>query len=119
MPDAVFEHPRLVSVYDALDPDRSLDVYFHELMADPKGVVGAIYAKADLELNAQAQADLDHALESKPRGRHGQLAYDLRGDFGIEPGAIRERFDFYTIQSFPGLDGTDGRDAHAGAVHRT
>src|SRR6187551_2463973 len=28
MPDAVFEHPRLVSIYDALDPDRSdLDVY--------------------------------------------------------------------------------------------
>lgn len=28
MPDAVFEHPRLVAIYDALDPDRSdLDVY--------------------------------------------------------------------------------------------
>lgn len=28
MPDAVFEHPRLVSIYDALDSDRSdLDVY--------------------------------------------------------------------------------------------
>jgi SAM-dependent methyltransferase len=28
MPDNVFEHPRLVAVYDALDPDRSdLDVY--------------------------------------------------------------------------------------------
>ena len=28
MPDDVFEHPRLVAIYDALDPDRSdLDVY--------------------------------------------------------------------------------------------
>jgi SAM-dependent methyltransferase len=28
MPDRVFEHPRLVSIYDALDPDRSdLDAY--------------------------------------------------------------------------------------------
>lgn len=28
MPDAIFEHPRLISIYDALDPDRSdLDVY--------------------------------------------------------------------------------------------
>ena len=28
MPDDIFEHPRLVSIYDALDPDRSdLDVY--------------------------------------------------------------------------------------------
>lgn len=37
MPDAVFEHPRLVSVYDALDPDRSdLDVY-----VDIAGELGA------------------------------------------------------------------------------
>lgn len=28
VPDAIFEHPRLVAIYDALDPDRSdLDVY--------------------------------------------------------------------------------------------
>ena len=28
MPDEVFEHPRLVAIYDALDPDRSdLDGY--------------------------------------------------------------------------------------------
>ncbi len=28
MPDAIFEHPRLVAIYDPLDPDRSdLDVY--------------------------------------------------------------------------------------------
>ncbi|HEY9392326.1 MAG TPA: methyltransferase domain-containing protein, partial [Mycobacteriales bacterium] len=28
MPDDIFEHPRLVAIYDALDPDRSdLDVY--------------------------------------------------------------------------------------------
>ena len=28
MPDAIFEHPRLAAIYDALDPDRSdLDVY--------------------------------------------------------------------------------------------
>ena len=28
MPDDIFEHPRLVAIYDTLDPDRSdLDVY--------------------------------------------------------------------------------------------
>ncbi|MDP9461561.1 MAG: class I SAM-dependent methyltransferase, partial [Actinomycetota bacterium] len=28
MPDAIFEHPRLVAIYDALDADRSdLEVY--------------------------------------------------------------------------------------------
>ncbi len=37
MPDAIFEHPRLVAIYDPLDPDRSdLDVY--AAIADDFGV---------------------------------------------------------------------------------
>ena len=37
MPDNIFEHPRLVAIYDALDPDRSdLDVYAG--IADELGV---------------------------------------------------------------------------------
>ena len=36
MADDIFEHPRLVAIYDALDPDRSdLDVY--AAMADELG----------------------------------------------------------------------------------
>jgi hypothetical protein len=29
------------------------------------------------------------------RGAHGQVAYDLRGDFGVDPGEVRRRFAFY------------------------
>jgi hypothetical protein len=87
---------------DALDDDRALDVYFHELTTDPRSVVAAIYDKAGLEMDAQARADLDDVLAAKPRGRHGQLQYDLRGDFGVDPAAIRERFAFY-FDRFPNV----------------
>ena len=85
---------------DALDADRSIDVYFHELTADPRRVVGQIYEKAGLDMDDQASADLDAVLAAKPRGRHGQLGYNLRKDFGLEPSQIRERFGFY-FDKFP------------------
>lgn len=35
MPDAIFDHPRLAAVYDALDPDRSdLDEYARVVLDD-------------------------------------------------------------------------------------
>lgn len=41
MPDAIFEHPRLAAIYDALDPDRSdLDVY--AAIADELGAKRAL-----------------------------------------------------------------------------
>jgi SAM-dependent methyltransferase len=43
MVDAIFEHPRLVSIYDALDPDRSdLDVYV--------GIVAEVGARRVLDV---------------------------------------------------------------------
>jgi SAM-dependent methyltransferase len=43
VPDAIFEHPRLVAVYDALDPDRSdLDAYI--------ALVGELAARRVLDL---------------------------------------------------------------------
>jgi hypothetical protein len=39
-------------------------------------------------------------MADNPRGKHGQVVYDLRGDFGIEPDALRRRFDFY-FERFP------------------
>jgi hypothetical protein len=29
------------------------------------------------------------------RGKHGRVGYDLARDFGLEPAAVRRRFDFY------------------------
>lgn len=74
---------------------QSLDILFHEYMADQKGTVARVYALADLEMTPEAEARINAFLASNPRGKHGQVDYDLAGDFGIDIGALRERFAFY------------------------
>jgi len=75
---------------------RAIDVRFHEYMADQMGTIEAVYALADLELTGAARARIAAYLAANPRGKHGQVAYDLRGDFGLDPDALWERFAFYT-----------------------
>jgi hypothetical protein len=85
---------------DQLDPARSYDLYFHELMADPFGLIEDIYKRADIPFDQQTRDAFQGAIDHNKRGKHGQLVYDLRGDFGLEPEAIRERFGFY-FDRFP------------------
>jgi hypothetical protein len=85
---------------DRLDPDRTYDLYFHKLMADPFGELQAIYDKAGVPFDDQTRAVFQGAIEANRRGKHGQLVYDLRGDFGIDPEKLRERFAFY-FERFP------------------
>lgn len=80
---------------DRLPAERTVDVGFHELMADDVGMVGAIYARAGLALTDGARAALDAFRAANPRGKHGQVQYDLRADFGRDPATVRGRFDFY------------------------
>ena len=44
---------------------------------------------------AEAEARIDHFLAANPRNKHGRVVYDLIGDFGVDVGALRERFAFY------------------------
>jgi hypothetical protein len=87
---------------DALDPKHSYDLYFHELMADPMGQLEAIYTAADLSFDDTTRESFQTAIAENARGKHGQLVYDLRADFGLDPGAIRERFGFY-FERFPNV----------------
>jgi hypothetical protein len=80
--------------------DQSLDVLFHEFMADDVAMVERIYALADLEMTPEARGALDRFMQENPRGKHGRLVYDLQGDFGVDPEALRKRFDFY-FERFP------------------
>lgn len=81
-------------------PEQSIDVLFHEFMADDLAMVARIYDVAGLPLPEETRRELRTFLEAHPRGAHGQVIYDLRGDFGIEPGTLRQRFDFY-FERFP------------------
>lgn len=74
---------------------QSIDVLFHEFMADDVGMVGRIYNTAGLPMNDSARAELDDYMAKHPRGVHGRVAYDLKRDFGVDPAVLRRRFDFY------------------------
>lgn len=78
-----------------LPADRSVDVRFHEFMADDLAMVERIYAMADLPMTDAARARLARFLDDNPRGKHGRVVYDLRADFDLDPAALRARFAFY------------------------
>jgi hypothetical protein len=91
---------RCVNDRDRISADRGIDVLFHEFMDDDVAMVRRIYELADLEMSAEALADLDAYMQANPRGKHGRIVYDLKGDFGVDGDELRERFGFY-FDRFP------------------
>jgi hypothetical protein len=80
---------------DLLPADRSIDVLFHEFMEDDLATVERIYERSDLPMKADARNHLEAYMADNPRGKYGSLVYDLRNDFGLDPDAVRARFDYY------------------------
>ena len=78
-----------------LPSDRSIDVLFHEFMADEMGTLERIYELANLPLTTEARRQIQSHLHAHPRGKEGQVVYDLRKDFNAEPSELREPFGFY------------------------
>ena len=88
---------------ERLPAGQSLDILFDDFMADDIGTVEQIYHLAGIPMTDTARRQLEHFLEAHPRGRYGQILYDLEGDFGISPARLRERFSFY-YERYPALD---------------
>ena len=78
-----------------LPEGRTVDVLFHELMSDDMGTVERIYEVAGLEMTNEARAQIARYVAEHPRGKDGQVVYDLRKDFLVEPSEVRAGFDFY------------------------
>jgi len=74
---------------------QRVDVEFGEFMADDLAMATRILDVAGVEMTDQARTELTSYLAGNPRGKDGRLVYDLRGDFGLEPADLRERFAFY------------------------
>jgi len=85
---------------DLIPASQSIDVLFHEFMADDVGTVERIYARADLEMTPETRRALDAFVAENPRGKYGRVIYDLKTDFGIDPATLRQRFAFY-FERFP------------------
>jgi len=78
-----------------LPSDRTIDVPFHEFMADDVAMVERIYEVAGLPMTNEARAQIDAYMADHPRGKEGQVVYDLREDFGVDPKDVRAPFDSY------------------------
>lgn len=85
---------------DVWPDEQRVDVPFEQFMADPMHFVRQVHAKAGMETTAQSVAEMEHFVETHPRGKFGQVVYDLEGDFGISREALRERFGYY-FDAFP------------------
>lgn len=79
---------------------QRVDVPFDKLMKDPMHFVRLVHEKAGMETTAQSVAEMEHFVETHPRGKFGQVVYDLEGDFGISREKLRERFGYY-FEAFP------------------
>ena len=80
---------------DLLPTDRTVDVYFHEYMADEMGTLQRIYDAAGIDLTDPARAEISAHQASHPRGKEGRIVYDLRRDFATTPDEVRSRFTEY------------------------
>jgi hypothetical protein len=85
---------------DRVPPAQSIDVLFHEFMADDVRMVERIYERADLPMTPDARQRLAAFMEQNRRGKFGRIVYDLQADFGIDPRELRKRFRFY-FERFP------------------
>jgi hypothetical protein len=83
-----------------LPSGRTVDVLFHEFMADELGTVARIYEAAGLPLTPAARAEIEAHRRAHPRGKQGQVVYDLRRDFDVLPAELRRPFGFY-LDRFP------------------
>ncbi|MAC32875.1 MAG: sulfotransferase family protein [Haliea sp.] len=84
----------------SMPESQTVDVPFHEFMADDMAMVEKIYSKAGVELTGKARGEMQAFIDAHPRGKEGKVVYDLKGDFGVDPAELRERFAFY-FERFP------------------
>jgi hypothetical protein len=89
-----------VSERAILPAAQSIDVPFHDFMADDLGMVEKIYSRANLAMTAVARTRLQSFIAEHPRGKEGRVVYKLRDDFGVDPAQLRARFAFY-FDRFP------------------
>jgi len=79
---------------DVLPADQSIDVRFHEFMADDMATVERVYDLAHEPLDRSSRAAMADFLAAHPRGRHGTVVYDLDA-LGIDRDERRTALDFY------------------------
>ena len=79
---------------EILPAEQSVDVHFHEFMADDVALVESLYALADQPFTSEVRASMDAFMAEHPRGKHGRVLYDL-AELGLDRAERREALGFY------------------------
>jgi hypothetical protein len=61
---------------ELLPAEQSMDIRFHEFMADDVGTVRRIYQLADQPLDDASAAAIEHYIDTHQRDRHGKVVYE-------------------------------------------
>ncbi len=79
---------------------QRVDVEFGEFMADDLAMATRIIELAGLDVTDECRTSLADYVAGNPRGKDGRVVYDLRGDFGLDPADLYDRYAFY-FEAFP------------------
>ncbi len=86
---------RALAVRARVGEARFADVHFHELVADPVGVIARAYDHLGVPFTRDAEQRIAAYAAAHPRGRLGEHHYRLE-DFGLDRAAVHAAFSFYT-----------------------
>ena len=86
---------RVIAFRDAGHDDRFFDIHFASFQKDPFPTLERLYAFLGEPLTDETRSRMQAWRQSTPREQHGAHTYDP-ADFGIDLGALRERFRFYS-----------------------
>ena len=79
---------------DVLPADQSIDIRFTDFMADEQRTLRAVYEVAGQLYDDQVRAAMADFMSSHPRGRHGEVIYDM-ADLGLDAGDVGRRLAAY------------------------
>lgn len=82
----------------AVPKEQQFDVLFHEFVGNDVNTAKRILETAGLPVDETAARELDEFMTAHQRGVHGRILFDLRGNYGVEPAELRERYATYVSQ---------------------
>ncbi|MGJ3507103.1 sulfotransferase family protein [Enemella sp. A6] len=78
-----------------LAENQVVDIDYKPFVEDNWYAINEVYKKLDLEVTDEARQEIQAYIDSNTQGSAGRVRYDLRGEFGVEPEAVREHFADY------------------------
>lgn len=90
---------RAMAFRDQVGEDRFVDVHMRDLVRDPVATVAAAYEGVGWEFTGRFESALAQWAAANQQGRHGDHQPDA-ADWGLDVGAIHERFAAYTDRFF-------------------